>query len=294
MISAARTAWVMSLAATAALAQPTSSTATLATSGFDGFWQTWQPVTVRYRADIDEQRFVYANELAWAALQQGSHDFPDGAAFAKVGFTTSVDSLFPSSLVPGHAVRYQVMIKDRARYARTRGWGYSLYLENGRPPEEDPATTVAACAACHELAASRGYVFSLPTHAGVGGGATPPTLSAQPALSFETAPALKFPQLQGELPAHSTSVRLVSGALAKTVFAAFGGPVHELQPALAVEAQRSGLPAGAVSDTGTAWVFAFVVPGAAQCKVGPRPGRLMRVRVVDRAASREELKTFCL
>jgi hypothetical protein len=116
----------------------------------------------------------------------------------------------------------------------------------------------------------------------------------QPALSFETAPATKFPQLKGELPAHSTSLRLVSGAVAKTVFAAFGGPVNELQPALVVEAQRSGLPAGAVSDSGTAWVFAFVVAGAAPCKIGPRQGRLMRLRVVDRAASREELKTFCL
>jgi len=40
------------------------------------FYKKWHLVTVRYRTDSFEQRFTYANDLAWKTLQTGKTDYP--------------------------------------------------------------------------------------------------------------------------------------------------------------------------------------------------------------------------
>ena len=53
---------------------------------YRGFDKKWKLVTVRYRKDTGEMRFVYANPLAEKTLMSGKTDYPDGAVFAKVEF----------------------------------------------------------------------------------------------------------------------------------------------------------------------------------------------------------------
>ena len=66
----------------------------------DEFWNDWNLVTTRYREDNGEQRFIYANDLAYNAMKEGKVSFPDGSALAKLGFKTIVDPQFPNSREP--------------------------------------------------------------------------------------------------------------------------------------------------------------------------------------------------
>jgi hypothetical protein len=277
-------------------ADPSKTMNGFALENFHEFWRTWHLVTVRDRTDSGELRFVYANDAAWETLQRGSTEYPDGAMFGKVGFLTAPDALFESSHVPTRAVRYQVMVMDHARFAATHGWGYGLFLENGLPPQDDHAATTAACAACHELAIARGRVFSQPVQPGVFDGKKVGAQlgsSAAP-LTFETVGVARVAALRAELPAGTTTLRLVTGPVVSTAFASFGGAVNELQPALMAETLRVGVPAALVSPDATSWLMMYAVPAARPCHVGPRTGRLMRWRYVERATGHDEAKTFCL
>jgi hypothetical protein len=74
---------------------------------FGDFFKKWHFVTARYRKDTEEMRFTYANDIAWRALQEGAgppgavKDYPEGAAFGKVGVMTQDDPAFTSSAVEG-------------------------------------------------------------------------------------------------------------------------------------------------------------------------------------------------
>ena len=92
------------------------------------FWNKWHLVTVRYRRDIEEQRFIYANPVAWRAMQSHAKTYPDGAMFAKIAFILDSDEKFPNSMTATLASRIQYMKKNLKRYPGTDGWGYALYL----------------------------------------------------------------------------------------------------------------------------------------------------------------------
>jgi hypothetical protein len=119
----------------------------------------WSLVTVRFREDSKEQRFTYANQKAWNSLTSGNTDYPEGAAFLKIGYLTETDLLFPSSIVPSGPKRYQLMIKDKSA-KDTDGWKYALFSSRGVTFNGDHVKNAKACAACHSIASSRGYVFS--------------------------------------------------------------------------------------------------------------------------------------
>jgi hypothetical protein len=125
----------------------------------DGFWDRWKLVTVRYRKDNGEQRFVYANDIAWRAMKTNA-PYPDGAMFGKVAFTMGDDPAFPNSAEPRRFARIQLMKKDAKRYPASNGWGYAIMTAGAGVPYDSQATTVAACHACHTMVPARDYVFS--------------------------------------------------------------------------------------------------------------------------------------
>jgi hypothetical protein len=208
---------------------------------YANFDRDWREVTVRYRKDTDEMRFVYANDLAWKTLQGGGTDYPDGAVFAKIAVRTESDPAFTSSSVPSGVRRYQLMVKNRKKFESTQGWGYALFDEKGLTFPEDPEQTVQACAACHQLVENRGYVFSKIMSI------SPFTTSAkrEPAksatLNFADENASALPAIvRKELPANAASVRLLVGPLREHLFQ---GTLDEIRPALAEEAVRTRKPA---------------------------------------------------
>lgn len=127
---------------------------------YQDFPSQWHLVTVRFREDSKEQRFTFANDIAWKALQGFKADYPDGAAFGKVAMMTEEDPSFVSSKVPSGTRRFQIMLKDKKKYQDTNGWGYALFTEEGKLFEGDSKAATMACAACHRIVPERDFVFS--------------------------------------------------------------------------------------------------------------------------------------
>ena len=126
----------------------------------DRFWDRWRLMTVRYRKDNGELRFIYANDIAWSAIKSGATTYPDGSIIGKVGIKTEPDPLFPNSLAPSASVRIQLMRKDSKKYAKHDGWGYALYVTSSQDQADDESDIVEACHACHRIAKSRDYIFA--------------------------------------------------------------------------------------------------------------------------------------
>ena len=128
---------------------------------FGDYVHNWHFVTVRFRHDSGEMRFVYANDIAWKALLAGSKDYPDGAVFAKSAVMTNDDPSFIDSAVPSGARREQFMVRNRKRFKDTDGWGYAVFDDQGRVSiGETQNKTSEACNACHLAVPDRGMIFS--------------------------------------------------------------------------------------------------------------------------------------
>lgn len=137
---------------------------------FENFYRDWRMVTSTFRTDRDQLRVIFANDIAWKALNEGK-SFPDGAMFAKTGFQVEEDERFPSSKIPSNQLRLMVMKRDHKLYPDTDGWGYALMnrrrlerLEKGEVPEKYESITdfQTSCHACHQLASNTDFVFSKP------------------------------------------------------------------------------------------------------------------------------------
>lgn len=134
---------------------------------YEKFWERWRLVNVRYRTSPAEQRFIFANDLAWTTLASGGSKFPEGAVLGKVAFTVGFDPRFPSSYEPNHFSRIQLMKKDSKAYKSNDGWGYALYLpESSGPKPVFGEEEALACHACHKLASNHDFVFSTPVFSG--------------------------------------------------------------------------------------------------------------------------------
>lgn len=130
---------------------------------YQGFWNDWKLVTVRFRKDNGEQRFIYANPVAWKAIRSGRSSYPDGAMFGKVAFAVGDDPSFPNSLEPRSFARIQLMRKDSRAYPGTDGWGYALIVNQAPPSQLSDRETATTCHACHGMVPERNYVFSRPS-----------------------------------------------------------------------------------------------------------------------------------
>ena len=210
---------------------------------FGKFDQEWHMVTVRYRKDSGELRFVYANDKAWTAINNHITDYPDGAIFAKIGARTKDDPAFLSSAIPEGSMRYQMMVKNKAKFASADGWGYALFDSNGKTFPEPPNTQIAACVACHRIVADRGFVFSQIMRISPFTTQTPSELATQSRRSrveFSTMPTDKLPiDIRQRLPKQNSEIRMITGELRENIFA---GTMDELRPLLAKEARRAHLP----------------------------------------------------
>jgi len=125
------------------------------------FWQDWNLVTVRFRTSPAEQRFVYANDIAWEALKKGAKSFPEGSMLGKIAFMVGFDPRFPSSYEPNEFSRIQIMKKDSKAYSESNGWGYAIYVGAGPAQKRSfGKEEMMACHACHNLVKDRDFVFS--------------------------------------------------------------------------------------------------------------------------------------
>ncbi len=232
------------------------------------FAKNWQMVTVRYRKDTGELRFIYANPIAWKALLGRARDYPDGSVFAKIGFATHNDPAFTSSVVPNSegARRYQFMLRNKTLYRDTDGWGYALFDAQGRTFPENKVNQVQACAACHRIVPERGQVFAEPLQLApfqeTADSMKSSTLSTK--ISFRSEDAKHLPEIvRMHLNPETETVSLVQGDLAKHLFQ---GTLDEIRPSLAEEVSHSKRPAILLSLDKTRFSLVVQDSGSGICK----------------------------
>ena len=126
-------------------------------------YRDWKLIAVaREEGALDDVRAILGNDLAVTAARAGTLPFPDGAIIARLAW--SFEPLAESTRAFGHQQSHvagqpkngvQFMVKDRARYAATGGWGFAQF-DHGKPSAAGPA----ACFACHSLVRDRDLVFN--------------------------------------------------------------------------------------------------------------------------------------
>lgn len=194
----------------------------IALDDYKGFEKKWKLITVRYRPDTQELRFVYANEKARKAMEKGMREFPDGSVFAKIAHVIERDPSFDNSLGPGAIRRYQFMVKNRKKYAANKGWGFALFNEHGEVNPDPIHEQVNACMACHLVVPERDYVFAAPAKAAE-------TLPGT-TLPLKVIPISELPMdLRQFLPSAFKEVRKIKGFLTDHVFQ---GTLDEMRPLL--------------------------------------------------------------
>lgn len=240
---------------------------------FGDFVHDWHLVTVRFRRDSGEQRFVYANDIAWQALNARSTDYPDGAVFAKVAAMTQEDPAFVDSAVPSGARRVQFMVRDHERHRETDGWGYELFSPGGRALVPGKVKDVVdACNACHLIVPERGLVFSEPMVPLLSQVASLPALAKSTVL-FVTVDVAALPDfVRTRMPPGFTQARQMQGPLTQHVFS---GTFVEAMPTVAAEAASANMPALLISQETPEFSVVWPVEGGkAECTLpGGQNGR---------------------
>jgi hypothetical protein len=99
-------------------------------------------------------RHIYANPAALTGYRTGT--FPEGSIIV-VDWVEGQDA--NGSFTEAARMRVDVMVKDKARYAATKGWGFERF--NGNSQTERLVTAAdSQCVACHSGPNAKDLVFS--------------------------------------------------------------------------------------------------------------------------------------
>lgn len=242
----------------------------------DGFWDKWHLVIVRYRQDTKEMRFIYANDIAWERIQDSRKngteyppDYPEGSMFGKVSYSLKEDLLLTSSLMPDHVLRYQIMVKQTSKDSSNHGWGYAIFSQTGtiNTLPNNVKQTVDACATCHEIASSRGYVFigkldATPTNSHLISKTSISTGSVGPNYAEPKFAKRALSELGQEFSfIAETEVEVAEMQHSQM----FSGTLNELSPLLIKHNKESGLPTILMSTDRKLWSVVYKDPENDKC-----------------------------
>jgi hypothetical protein len=149
----------------------------LALSEVRGYEQ-WQAVGPSLTEAAGVIRVIVANPVMIKAYQDGvpgnGKPFPEGSKIVKLEWKPKTITSLPFSVktpdtVAGDLDEVEFIMKDSKRFSTTHGWGYAMFDYDAASGTLAPATLAshppvghdAKCgAACHELAASKDYIFT--------------------------------------------------------------------------------------------------------------------------------------
>jgi hypothetical protein len=219
---------------------------------YRNFEKKWKLITVRYRKDTEEMRFIYANAIAYKNILNMDKEFSNGAVFGKIGIKTLPDTLFESSVIPNGARRYQFMVKNKSKYKKHHGWGYALFNEKGTIFNgEHPEDQINACSACHEIAKDRDFIFS--TQMNLSG--KHDEIKSNSPFKFENVTKSQIPiEIQSYIPNEFKNLKILKADNLKNIFQ---GTLEEIRPTLQKEAYQNKLPIIFLSNDLKRWSLVF-------------------------------------
>jgi len=128
----------------------------------EGF-KDWPLISIDQRTDNQSLRAILGNDIAVKAARSSEvKAWPDGAILAKLVWKNSTHPLWPAATIPGEFTNVDFMIRDKAGFASTGGWGFARWLGAAQTPYGKDAEFAQECFACHSVAKNSDYVFTQP------------------------------------------------------------------------------------------------------------------------------------
>jgi hypothetical protein len=128
---------------------------------FPSDYKNWRPISSTERFDNNSIRQILGNDIAIKAIAENQiNPWPDGATFAKIAWfeQTGTDGV----IRPGEFFQVEFMIRDKAKYANTLGWGWARWRGADLKPYGKDANFVDECVGCHRPLEDTNYVFTEP------------------------------------------------------------------------------------------------------------------------------------
>lgn len=126
-------------------------------------YKDWRVISVAHRTDNNTMRVILGNDAAIEAARKNQiNPWPDGAILGKLVWKATTDKNWDKATVPGEFVHAEFMIKDKAKYASTGGWGYARWKGKEQTPYGKDANFAAECVGCHTPVKGQDWVFTRP------------------------------------------------------------------------------------------------------------------------------------
>jgi hypothetical protein len=124
-------------------------------------YKSWRAISTTDRGDNHTIRVILGNDIAVRAIATKQvQPWPDGAAFAKVAWQAVPDA--HDVLHTGKFVQVELMVKGRAKYASTAGWGFGRWLGPELKPYGTDAHFASECVGCHTPVRDNDFVYTMP------------------------------------------------------------------------------------------------------------------------------------
>jgi len=154
------------------VAEPSAEPAKAASLSLNGVpffpdYKNWRLLSTTDRGDNKTLRMIAGNDVAMKAVDaRATNPWPDGSVFAKITVASVDDGA--GHISAGKFVQVEFMVKDKAKYAATKGWGYARYKGDDLKPYGADAHFDRECVGCHEPMRDNDYVYTTPIPMGGG------------------------------------------------------------------------------------------------------------------------------
>jgi len=128
---------------------------------FPADYKNWKAIASSDRFDNHTMRVILGNDIAIKAIAEHHiNPWPDGTTFAKVAWLQQPDD--KGIVHSGQFWQVEFMIRDSAKYASTKGWGWARWRGSDLKPYGTSANFSSECVNCHTPMRKNDYVFTMP------------------------------------------------------------------------------------------------------------------------------------
>ena len=124
-------------------------------------YKDWKVLSTTDRGDNKTLRIITGNAVAIRAVEERkTNPWPDNSVFAKITMQAVDDGA--GHVTAGKFVQVEFMVKNPARYAEAKGWGYARYKGDELKPYGADAHFDQECVGCHTPVRDNDYVYTQP------------------------------------------------------------------------------------------------------------------------------------